>query len=165
MIVVITGVSGAGKTTVGKLLAESLRWLFYDADDFHSAVNVAKMRRGIPLTDQDRVPWLTAIAEVIRSSDRCGHHAVLACSALRKSYRTMLSAAAGQVHFVFLDVPREVVVERVRQRIGHFMPASQVADQFATLEAPEDALRIDARLAPSAIVDQVSRALAIGPCN
>ena len=163
MIVVITGVSGAGKTTVGKLLAASLHWPFHDADDLHPASNVDKMRRGESLTDADRMPWLAAVAELIRSTDRAGQNAVIACSALRAVYRATLTAASDNVRLVFLDVPREIVSARIESRSGHFMPVSLVASQFNTLEPPEDALWVDACQSPSEIVDRICGALGVRP--
>ena len=162
MILVLMGVSGAGKTTVGKLLAGSLHWPFYDADDLHPASNVEKMTRGEPLTDADRMPWLAAVCELIRSTDRSGENAVIACSALRAVYRAMLAAAGDDVRFVFLDAPREIVAARIERRHGHFMPVSQVANQFDTLEPPQDALRVDACQPPSDIVGRIRDALGIG---
>ena len=163
MILVLMGVSGAGKTTVGKLLAGSLHWPYYDADDLHPASNVEKMTRGEPLTDADRMPWLAGVSELIRSMAGSGRNSVIACSALRAAYRATLTAAAEDVRLVFLDAPREVVVSRIRNRTGHFMPLSQVPNQFATLEPPDDALWIDARQTPGDIVRRICDVLGIEP--
>jgi gluconokinase len=165
MIVVIMGVSGVGKTTVGELLAASLDWPFYDADDFHPVANVEKMRRGEPLTDADRGPWLDAVAGLIHSSADGGRSAVVACSALRAAYRATLTAAANDVRIVFLNAPREVLAERIGRRTGHFMPASQLPNQFTTLEPPKDAIWIDACQAPSDIVTSIRTALGIEPSH
>ena len=165
MILVIAGVSGVGKTTVGTLLAAFLHWPFYDADDLHPAANIEKMRRGEPLTDADRMPWLAAVAGLIHATDRSGRDGVIACSALRATYRATLIAAAENVRLIFLNAPREVVAARIERRTGHFMPASQVANQFSTLEPPEDALWVDACQAPSDIVERICAALGIGPIS
>ena len=161
MILVLMGVSGAGKPPVGKLLAGSLHWPFYDADDLHPASNVEKMRRGEPLTDADRMPWLAAVCDIIRKTDLSNENAVIACSALREAYRAMLAAASDDVRFVFLDAPREIVAARIERRSGHFMPVSQVANQFDTLEPPQDALRVDACQPPGEIVGRICDALCI----
>jgi gluconokinase len=141
MIVVVMGVAGAGKTTVGQQLAADLGWRFVEGDDFHPAANVAKMARGQPLTDGDRVPWLHALRrEMVRSRDR-GESLVVACSALKASYRAMLRGDDGAaVQFVYLKVDPVVLQRRLQQRQGHFMPASLLASQLATLEEPEDAI-------------------------
>jgi gluconokinase len=142
--VLIMGVSGCGKTTVGKMLADEWGAVFYDADDFHPAANRDKMSRGIPLDDADRQPWLKAIAETIREPR---HPFVLACSALRESYRQQLLAACPELKIIHLHGSRELLWERMRQRQGHFMPASLLDSQLATLEPPADALHLD--IAPS----------------
>jgi len=159
MIVVIMGVSGAGKTTVGELLAASFGWPFYDADDFHPPANVEKMSRGEPLNDVDREPWLDALAGLIRSTVRDGRSAVVACSALRAAYRAKLTAAGDDVRIVFLNAAREVIAQRMAKRTGHFMPASQLPNQFRTLQPPEDAIWVDAGKAPGDIVADIRDAL------
>ena len=159
------GVSGAGKTTVGTLLAAVLHWPFYDADDLHPAANIEKMRRGEPLTDADRMPWLAAVAGLIRATDGSGRNAVIACSALRATYRATLVAAAEDVRLIFLNAPREVVAARIERRTGHFMPASQVANKYSTLEPPDDAIWVDACQAPSDIVERICAALGTGPIS
>lgn len=134
---VVSGVSGCGKSTIGAALAERLGWDFADGDDFHSAAHIAKMRSGQPLTDNDREPWLGRIATWISERIQKGTPAVVACSALRKSHRDQLRRGVGNargVWFVSLVLPPEVVQERVQARVDHFMPASLVADQFATFE-------------------------------
>ena len=138
MILVVAGVSGSGKTTVGKALAERLGFVFADADDFHSASNVEKMAGGIPLTDTDRGPWLSALRELLAgwSAGRTG--AVLACSALKRSYRETLADGLPDVRFAILDVPADVLRERLKKRAGHFMPASLLDSQLAALELPDE---------------------------
>ena len=163
MVVILMGVTGSGKTTVGRRLAETLGWRFYDADDFHPAANVAAMRAGIPLTDRDREPWLTALAELIRELRAAGQSAALACSALKATYRARLTAFAqarpDAVRFVYLRIRPAVAEQRLRARRAHFMPATLVPSQFAALEEPGDAIVMDAQLAPDEIVAGIRQAL------
>ena len=144
MIVVLMGVTGSGKTTVGRALAASLDWPFLDADDFHPAENVAKMRSGIALTDDDRWPWLDRIADELARVQAAGGHAVLACSALKQVYRERL-ARAGDVRFVYLKGDLATIEARLAARRHKYMPASLLPSQFAALEAPTDALVVDIR--------------------
>jgi gluconokinase len=144
VIVVVMGVCGCGKSTVGEALAKSLQWPFLDADDFHPAANVAKMSAGLPLTDEDRVPWLDRIADEARALLARGGHAVLACSALKQAYRDRL-ARAGDVRFVHLVGDYDTIASRLAARQHRYMPATLLASQFATLEPPADALDIDLR--------------------
>ncbi|CAN7525066.1 gluconokinase [Terrabacter sp. LjRoot27] len=134
-LVVVMGVSGSGKTTVGAALAQRLRVPFADADDFHPAANIAKMSAGVPLTDDDRGPWLATIATWL--ADHAAGGGVASCSALRRSYRDVLAAAAPHVFFVHLHGDPDVIAARVAGRPGHFMPAALVESQFATLEPLE----------------------------
>lgn len=153
--IVVMGVSGSGKTTVGRALASALGWPFHEGDAYHPAANVEKMARGEALTDEDRAPWLAALRALIASVLRAGTHGVLACSALRHSYRKALVPASvrrGEVRFVFLDVPAEVLRERLAHRSGHYMPASLLPSQLATLEPPREALRVDGTEPPDRIV-------------
>ena len=140
MVYVVMGVSGSGKTVVGTALAARLGLPFHDGDDFHPPANVAKMSAGIPLTDADREPWLRTLAEKIREWNAAGG-AVLACSALKESYRQQLHEG-GDVRFVFLDVPKQLLADRLRGRTGHFMPVTLLDSQLATLEIPKDAIRV-----------------------
>jgi gluconokinase len=164
-VIVVMGVAGAGKTTVGRTLADALGRAFHDADDFHPAANVARMRAGIPLTDADRVPWLDALRALVGRCLTQGTAAVLACSALRQAYRDALvpAGAADAVHFVFLDVPPATAARRLSARTNHYMPASLLESQFATLEQPTEAshavLRVDAEWPVDALVAEVRRAL------
>ena len=144
MIVVLMGVSGSGKTKIGRALAASLGWPFYDADDLHPPANVAKMSAGIPLTDDDRWPWLDRIVDELARAGANGGSAVLACSALRQVYRDRL-ARAGDVRFVYLKGDLEMIAARLAVRSHKYMPASLLPSQFATLEEPADALVIDIR--------------------
>ena len=158
MIIVVMGVTGSGKTTVGTLLAERLGWKFADADEFHSAANKAKMHSGIPLTDADRLPWLTAMHEQIANWIAAGQNAVLACSALKESYRRMLWEGP-QARFVYLRGSYELIAERLRSRKGHFADEHILAGQFADLEEPSDALIVDIHPAPEKIVEEIGRKL------
>jgi gluconokinase len=152
MIVVVMGVCGCGKTTVGKALAAALGWRFFDADDFHPPANIEKMAAGIPLTDADRWPWLDRLAAEMGAIERAGGHAVLACSALRQAYRDRL-AVAGDVRFVHLRGDRATIAARVAARPGHYMPATLVDSQFAALELPAEAIDVDITLP---VADQVA---------
>jgi gluconokinase len=153
------GVSGAGKTRIGRDLAHALGWAFLDADDFHPQVNVEKMRGGVPLETADRAVWLDALTAALASLERGGADAVIACSALRREFRESLAAALTTVRFVYLKADAALVRERVAAREGHFMPAALVDSQFATLEEPDDALVIDASMTPEAIVGEIVRQL------
>lgn len=162
--IILMGVSGSGKTTVGELLAHALGWPFYDADNFHSPANVERMRRGVALTDAERGPWLAALARLIGEALADDQSLVLGCSALKEAYRARLKppgATPAAVRFVYLRVPIEVAAARLKDRRGHFMPASLVPSQFAALEEPADAIVIDATQSPEAIVGQIRRALAL----
>lgn len=147
------GVVGAGKTTVGKLLAKRLGWQFADADDFHPKENVEKMRRGISLTDADRAPWLAALRNAIDHWNSSGTNVILACSALKRGYREQLSVS--NVRFVYLKGSRELILARLRSRHGHFATETILHTQFADLEEPEQAITVSAALAPEAIVDEI----------
>jgi gluconokinase len=153
------GVSGAGKTRIGRDLAASLGWAFLDADDFHPEANVEKMRGGVPLETADRAVWLDALTSALAALERGGADAVIACSALRREFREALAAALTTVRFVYLKADAALVRERVSAREGHFMPAALVDSQFATLEEPADALTIDASKSPEEIVREISRRL------
>src|SRR5437868_13275990 len=161
MVLIIFGVSGAGKTTVGKLLARQLDWKFIEADDLHSAANIDKMRRGEPLTDEERQPWLEKLRDAIKESLDKNGNAVLACSALKKKYRDRLRVT-DQVKFVFLRGSREQVAEQLRGRRGHFFSPDLLARQFAELEEPtpvEDALTVNLGAGPAEVVDTIRHKL------
>ena len=134
MVIVVMGVSGSGKSTIGSGIAAKLGWPFRDGDDFHPAANRAKMSQGIPLTDEDRWPWLDAIAQFARETASRGENAVVACSALKDAYRSRLQKGCPKLRFVYLHGSQELLEERMKARKGHFMPASLMASQFATLE-------------------------------
>jgi gluconokinase len=159
MMVVVMGVCGCGKTTVGQAVADALGWHFLDADAFHPPENVAKMAAGTPLTDEDRWPWLDRLRDELRAIDARGESVVLACSALRSAYRRRL-AQAGDVRFVYLKGDRATIAPRLVARAGHYMPASLLDSQFAVLEEPTDAITIDAAAPLGTQISEVCRALA-----
>src|ERR1700744_6687354 len=130
------GVSGSGKSTIAKKLAERLHWSYEDGDQFHPASNVAKMHAGHPLTDEDRWPWLRAIAAEIDRACKAGEHLVIACSALKRAYRDILVHGRRDVRIVFLDGSQQLIASRLAKRTGHFMPPDLLPSQFRTLERP-----------------------------
>lgn len=155
MVILVMGVAGSGKTTVGGRLARELGWAFHDGDDFHPPANVEKMRSGVPLTDADRLPWLTELRRVI---DRClaaGEDAVIACSALKDSYRRLLGAGRPGVALVYLRGGAGLIERRLAARQGHFMPPRLLESQLAALEEPAEALALDAALDPASLVASV----------
>lgn len=144
--VVVMGVSGCGKSTTGQALAQELGWVFVEGDAFHPAANVAKMRAGTPLTDDDRWPWLRALADEIARHDRAGQSVVLGCSALRRSYRDVLRSGVARVRFLHVHGSRAQLIARLQGRKGHFFPPQLLDSQLQTLEmlqADEDGLMID----------------------
>jgi gluconokinase len=157
--IILMGVSGSGKSTLASLLATKLGCTFFEGDDFHSAENVAKMRGGEPLTDADRWPWLDRIGAAVAAAVDKDGLAVAACSALRRPYRDRLRAAIGaKTAFILLDVDRDELMRRLRERPHHYMPASLLDSQLATLERPdegEQALTLDSDVAPDLLVQQV----------
>lgn len=159
-VVLLIGVSGSGKTTVGRALADALGWAFEDADDHHSVAARTKMRRGEGLTDRDRAPWLDRLAALIRKRVDQGPPTVLACSALRESYRDRLTDGQPRVLVAWLDVPREVIEARVAERRGHYAGPSLVASQFAALEPPAEAVRLDGTAEVGALVERLRRRIA-----
>jgi gluconokinase len=161
VVVIICGVSGAGKTTIGALLAREVGWRFYEADDFHSPANVEKMRRGISLTDEDRQPWLESLRVLIERCLARGENAVLACSALKKAYRDRLRVSAA-VKIVFLRGTYALISDRLRQRRGHFMNPALLKSQFADLEEPQtvqDAVVIKLGRDPRELVAEIKAQL------
>jgi gluconokinase len=152
------GVSGCGKTKVGKALARELKWRFIDADDLHPESNVAKMASGIPLTDDDRWPWLDRIVAEMQRASAAGEHLVVACSALKQKYRDRL-AAGGDVRVVHLKGDAATIEPWIARRKGHYMPASLLASQFAALEEPKDAIVVDIRQPLEAKVAMITRSL------
>jgi len=159
MVVIISGVSGAGKTTIGKLLAEELGWAFFDADDFHSAANVTKMRAGTPLNDEDRRDWIDSLRGLIADLLTVDKQAFLACSALKRSYRDQLRVSQD-VKIVLLNADFSTISERLSERKDHFMNPELLESQFETLESADaDDLVIDASLSPDAIVERIKTAI------
>jgi gluconokinase len=184
-IIIMMGVAGSGKTTIGALLAHELGWEFYDGDDFHSESNRAKMSQNIPLTDEDRAEWLLSLRKLIEENIRFEHSIVLACSALKNSYRDILSSkeevTSGRVSvrarkpsallnhqpsqrhilYIYLRGTYEQIEARLRERTGHFMSAEMLASQFDILEEPQDALIIDITHTPQEIISIIRKGLAL----
>ncbi|MGY3088524.1 gluconokinase [Hymenobacter sp. UYAg731] len=159
MSFIVMGVSGCGKTTVGEQLAQQLNRPFYDADDFHSQANIDKMAHGTALTDDDRRDWLATLATRLGEWEQAGG-AVLACSALKEKYRTTLQSQAQEpLHWVFLDGPKELLLERIGGRKGHYMHSNMLDSQLATLERPAYALRLSITNTPAELVSQILDAL------
>lgn len=160
MIVIVMGVVGAGKTTVGRLLAEQRGWQFADADDYHPASNIEKMHRGIPLDDEDRRPWLEHLRFEIEKWLAQRQNAVLACSALKRQYRDQLNAGP-EVKFVYLRGSANLIAERLRSRQGHFADTKILASQFADLEEPESAVWVDVAQPAELIVAELRQKLGL----
>ena len=161
-VLVVMGVSGSGKSTIGDQLAQRLGWSYEDGDKFHPASNVAKMSAGHPLTDEDRWPWLQAIADEIDRICELGQHAVIACSALKRVYRDILVHRRSDVRMVFLKGSQELIANRLARRKGHFMPPGLLASQFNTLEPPgidENPVTVSIEPSVDAIVDDIVRQL------
>ena len=161
MIIILMGVSGAGKTTVGKLLATSLDWQFSDADDFHSLENVEKMRRRSPLTEADRVPWLQVLQTALKQWLQENKNVVLACSALKDSYRQFLLIDRDRIQLVYLKGSYQLIQKRLQERPNHYMSEQLLESQFNTLEAPLDALIIEVTQSPQMIVQIIRSTLRI----
>ncbi|HAX74250.1 MAG TPA: gluconate kinase [Cyanobacteria bacterium UBA11372] len=158
MIVIVMGVSGAGKSTIGKMLASKLNWEFFDADDFHPPANIEKMRQGIPLTDADRMPWLLTLQDAIARILQQDRHAVLACSALKSSYREIVldNCDRSQIRLVYLKGSFQLIQQRLKQRQNHYMSQNLLQSQFDILEEPEDAICVDISQPMDAIAQQIS---------
>jgi gluconokinase len=161
MIVVLMGVTASGKTTIGEKLAALEHWEYAEGDDYHSAANKAKMHAGIPLTDADRAPWLASLHEVLLGWYRSGASGVMACSALRQSYRDELSEGipSTELRFVLLEVPKDVLQDRLAERTGHYMSPALLDSQIATLEIPRDAIRVAGDRPEDEVVGEILSAL------
>ena len=161
MVIILMGVTGCGKTTVGTLLAEQLGWEFFDADSFHPEANVAKMRNGVPLTEDDRLPWLQSLADLINTAHEEGRNIVLACSALKEKYRELLRHELKPVIFIYLKGGFELIKSRLEARTGHFMDPNLLKSQFAALEEPasDNAICVDISPEPEHIAESIKHAL------
>jgi gluconokinase len=160
MVLVVMGVAGSGKTTIGQMLARALGWRFVEGDDFHPPANVAKMAAGIPLTDADRAPWLAALHGAIAAWVREQQNVILASSALKRSYRATLKVGP-EVIFVYLRGSLELFASRIEHRQGHYMKVNLLPSQFETLEEPEDAITVEAALPEEEIVRQIMAKLGL----
>jgi len=162
MVLVLMGVSGSGKTTVGRILAEQLGWSFVEADDYHPAANIEKMRRGTPLTDADRRPWLDALRQRVDAACARGENVVLACSALKHAYQDYLERdEPACVLYVHLKGSEELIRKRLAARKGHFMNPTLLHSQFAIMEPPADAIEVDITPSPEAIAGEIRRKLGL----
>src|SRR5262245_46656296 len=162
MVIVLMGVSGSGKTTVGKILADRLGWAFVEGDDYHPAANVAKMHAGIPLNDEDRRPWLAALRERVDRACTSGEDIVLACSALKHAYQDYLERHdPACVHYVYLHGSEELIKTRLAARKGHFMNPNLLHSQFKTLEPPAHAIRVEVSGSPEEVAAEIRRRLPV----
>ena len=156
-IIIIMGVSGSGKTTVGSLLAQDLGWTFYEGDYFHPQENIDKMTRGIPLTDDDREPWLRALRQLIVKLIATSEHAVIACSALKQAYRDVLSENCSRMGFVYLKGTDSLIRQRLSMREMHFMRETLLVSQLEDLEEPGNALILDSSFPPLTLISQIKK--------
>ena len=159
MIIILMGVTGAGKTTIGQLLADDLGWQFYDGDDFHPPANVEKMKRGIPLTDKDRTPWLDALRQLVLTLAQRGEPGIVASSALKRAYREHILGDTENACFVYLRGDYDLICERLEVRRRHFMKPDLLDSQFQALEEPESSIVVDIRQNPKAIVSFIKKSL------
>ena len=165
---IVMGVSGSGKSTIGEKLAQRLGWSYEDGDRFHPASNVAKMSAGQPLTDEDRWPWLQAITNEIDRVCKAGEHAVIACSALKRPYRDILVHGRQDVRIIYLQGTQDLIASRLALRKGHFMPPGLLASQFGTLEPPdasENPVTVSIDGSVETIVDDIVRQLRLSPAD
>jgi len=165
MIVILMGVSGVGKTTIGRILSDKLGWPLFDADEFHSPASIEKMRNGIPLEDADRWPWLDRMNAMLAEKEGRGESVLLACSALKQVYRDRLAKDTTDLRWIYLKGNFDLIRERLEARKGHYMKAGLLESQFATLEEPGNALAIDIDDTPDAIADSILRRLQAKPAR
>jgi gluconokinase len=161
MIIILMGVAGSGKTTIGNLISKELGWKFIEGDHYHSAENLNKMSQGIPLDDEDRKPWLEKLRSILDEAARNNEDVILTCSALKEAYRRILISDPKISHVVYLKGTPDLLKKRLESRKGHFMPASLLLSQFTDLEEPPDALQIDAANDPGEIISKIRRGLSI----
>lgn len=161
MIILLMGVAGSGKTTIGRLLAQELHWPYFEADDFHPAANKEKMGRGVPLDDDDRAPWLAAIRRTIDDCATQHRSAVFSCSALKEKYRRQLTEGRTEIRLVFLTGTRELLRERLEGRAGHYMKPGMLDSQLAILEPPTGALTLEVSQPPAGLVQEIRRHLGL----
>lgn len=161
MVIIIMGVEGAGKTTIGKMLAEKLGWKFYDADDYHPKRNIDKMRSGIPLNDEDRWPWLKEVGRLINSCFNLNESCIIACSALKRSYREYLKQQNDKIIFVYLKGDKNTISKRLASRKEHFAGTQLLESQLQTLEEPEGVLTCDISIKPKVITDYIIEKLGL----
>jgi gluconokinase len=159
MVVILMRVAGAGKTTIGRLLARELEWEFHDADELHPAANINKMRRGIPLDDADRQPWLDRVRALVMRALECGSDVVIACSALKRSYRDRIVTDPRRVTVIYLKVDRATALRRLQERTGHYFNVALLPSQFASLEEPPAAIVVDAGAPAAKVVAWIRSAL------
>lgn len=155
MVIIIMGVEGTGKTTIGKMLAQKLGWKFYDADDYHPKRNIEKMRSGVPLNDEDRWPWLKEVRKLIDSSLNINEPSIIACSALKSSYRQYLKQQEEKIIFVYLKGDKNTILKRLASREKHFAGTQLLESQLQTLEEPEGAIACDISGEPEVITDYI----------
>ena len=165
MIVILMGVSGSGKTTVGQSLAHRLHWRLLDADDFHPPANIEKMSRGVPLEDSDRWPWLDRLNEMVRTAEARSENVLLACSALKARYRDRLAAGCATVNWVYLKGDFDLIEARLKARKGHYMKSGLLRSQFAALEEPEGALVMGIEDTPDVIAERLIDSLHLVPVS
>jgi gluconokinase len=161
MIVLLMGVAGSGKTTIGRQLATELHWPYFEADDFHSAANKAKMGGGVPLDDTDRAPWLASIRAAMDECVAQGRNAVFSCSALKEKYRAVLGTGLPGLRLFYLSGDRDLLLQRIAGRTGHYMKPGMLDSQLAALEPPAGALKLDISHSPAELVTAIRLALAV----
>ena len=159
-IVLLMGVAGSGKTTIGRQLATELHWPYFEADDFHSTANKAKMGSGVPLDDTDRAPWLAAIRTAMDECVAQNRNAVFSCSALKEKYRAVLATGLPGLRLFYLSGDRDLLLQRIAGRAGHYMKPGMLDSQLAALEPPAAALKLDINRPPEALVAEIRRSLA-----